>query len=87
MKTLLPCSYCQSPAEADWLFQDEYGGDGEYYSITCSNEDCDSGLSFEVPFLHNKAQRKLIEQSLHVTWNHLHGDSLLDVSSSSSSVV
>jgi len=71
MKHWVPCSFCGQSAEADWTLLDD-GTTWQSYWIACTNESCDTMLSLEVPIVKDKHHRKLIEQSLRVTWNHLH---------------
>ena len=71
MKSLSPCSLCGQSAEADWTHLDAETTWQSYW-VACTNESCDTMLSMEVPRVKDKAHRKLIEDSLQVTWNHLH---------------
>lgn len=71
MKSLSPCSSCGHAAEADWTLVD-VDATWQSYWIACTHDCCDTMLSMEVPLVKDKAHRKLIEDSLQVTWNHLH---------------
>lgn len=71
MKSLSPCSLCGQAAEADWTMLDEEATWQSYW-IACINDCCDTMLSMEVQKVKDKNHRKLIEDSLRVTWNHLH---------------
>lgn len=72
MKHLAPCSFCGQSSEADWTMVDE-DATWQSYWIACTHDCCDTMLSMEVPRVKDRQHRKLIESSLQVTWNHLHG--------------
>lgn len=72
MTSLSPCSSCGHTAEADWTLID-IETTWQSYWIACTNESCDTMLSMEVPRVKDRDHRRLIESSLQVTWNHLHG--------------
>lgn len=66
------CRLCGSSAKADWLLMDADESDQwQSYFIACTNNECNTMLSMEVHRIETNKQRKLIEQSLKVTWNHL----------------